>query len=413
MTSGLPHKEPHFSDEVFIARYFKALDRFDIRFATTMWVYDNVRAGAEVLHIGCGAGKLGLLKRKDVTLTGVDTSEEFAQMARRNGYDAAFQADPASLPFADATFDYVVSFGALNFLSELEEASLLVEMKRVLRPGGVNLHSIECNETVTGADQTTRFLKVFKHVATEPYPAFCLSAEDVLNADEEQPTRVEEDFLEYVRGLSFKERRAFDLAMGYVFSKLSDVKVSLPGGTPQILLKASDAQPGPFYGEHRDRRGLFSFNGTGKTRNGLCLDRSSQARFDEGWFAPTLLPPVARWMGKQGRIRFQADSVSNITLDLTTQLSDLQQKPLELEISLNGAKLCAFTLYKNGWLPLSISVPEPLGSQSNAFELELRADRTAQLRDDDREVSVAVCNIEVRGGGRRPEVGGQKSEAEI
>ena len=59
------------SDEVLDARYFKALDRFDIRFARTMWVYDNVRAGSHVLDLGCGAGMLALLKRKGVTLTGV------------------------------------------------------------------------------------------------------------------------------------------------------------------------------------------------------------------------------------------------------------------------------------------------------------------------------------------------------
>ncbi len=44
------------SDEVLDARYFKTLDRFDIRFARTMWVYDNVRAGSHVLDLGCGAG---------------------------------------------------------------------------------------------------------------------------------------------------------------------------------------------------------------------------------------------------------------------------------------------------------------------------------------------------------------------
>src|ERR1700692_121287 len=66
------------SDEGLDARYFKALDRFDIRFARTMWVYDNVRAGSEVLHLGCGAGMLALLKRKGITLTGVDVSHEFA-----------------------------------------------------------------------------------------------------------------------------------------------------------------------------------------------------------------------------------------------------------------------------------------------------------------------------------------------
>ena len=64
------------SDEVLDARYFKALDRFDIRFARTMWIYDNVRAGSSVLDLGCGAGMLALLKRKGVTLTGVDLSPE-------------------------------------------------------------------------------------------------------------------------------------------------------------------------------------------------------------------------------------------------------------------------------------------------------------------------------------------------
>ncbi|HKP47859.1 MAG TPA: hypothetical protein VJT50_14760, partial [Pyrinomonadaceae bacterium] len=60
------------SDEVLDHRYFKALDRFDIRFARTMWVYDNVAARSSVLDLGCGAGLLALLKRKGITLTGAD-----------------------------------------------------------------------------------------------------------------------------------------------------------------------------------------------------------------------------------------------------------------------------------------------------------------------------------------------------
>src|SRR2546425_11053154 len=90
------------SDEVLDARYFKALDRFDIRFARTMWVYDNVRAGSDVLHLGCGPGMLALLKRKRVMLAGIDTSSDSALAARRNGYDASFQTDLSSLPFPDA-----------------------------------------------------------------------------------------------------------------------------------------------------------------------------------------------------------------------------------------------------------------------------------------------------------------------
>ena len=44
--------------------------------------------------------RLALLKRKGVKLTGVDLSDECAVAARRNGYDATFSAELASLPFA-------------------------------------------------------------------------------------------------------------------------------------------------------------------------------------------------------------------------------------------------------------------------------------------------------------------------
>src|SRR6266704_4377986 len=89
------------SDEVLDARYFKPLDRFDMRFARTMWVYDNVRAGSDVLDLGCGAGILALLKRKHVSLTGVDVSAACVLAARRNGYDTAAAAKLSHLPFAD------------------------------------------------------------------------------------------------------------------------------------------------------------------------------------------------------------------------------------------------------------------------------------------------------------------------
>src|SRR3954466_14445622 len=96
------------SDEVLDARYFKPLDRFDIRFARTMWIYDNVRAGTSVLDLGCGAGMLAILKRKGLTLTGVDLSAECSLASRRNGYDFTMATRLSHLPFPDDSFDYVV-----------------------------------------------------------------------------------------------------------------------------------------------------------------------------------------------------------------------------------------------------------------------------------------------------------------
>ena len=103
---------------VLEASYFDALFRFDINFARTMWIYDNVRRGSSVLDLGCGEGVLALLKRKDVYLAGLDLSPELVDLARRNGYDTTCVGHLTELPFADASFDYVVSldvFGHVDF----------------------------------------------------------------------------------------------------------------------------------------------------------------------------------------------------------------------------------------------------------------------------------------------------------
>src|SRR5437762_3129051 len=162
------------SDEVLDARYFKPLDRFDMRFARTMWVYDNVRAGSTVLDLGCGAGMLALLKRKQVVLTGVDLSAECSLAARRNGYDATFTAKLSQLPFPDQSFDYVVSLDVLGHVGFEEKDQVLAEIKRVLRPGGVTMHGIECTDRATqkhykemAPDELRRFIEVDGHVGLE------------------------------------------------------------------------------------------------------------------------------------------------------------------------------------------------------------------------------------------------------
>ena len=415
------------SDEVLDSRYFKALDRFDIRFARTMWVYDNVRADSTVLELGCGAGILALLKRKGVTLTGVDLSDECALAARRNGYDETFRAELSQLPFAAASFDYVVSLDVLGHVEAADKDAVLAEVKRVLRPGGVTLHGIECTDHAAQksydemtAEELRRFIEVdghvglaeeqehaarfgkfFAHVAWEPRYALCLSSEEFLKQADKYGLGFEDDFLEYLRGLSFKERRAFDLAMGYVFGKISDLNIQLPKNGLYVLLKASETPLGPFYNEHRDRRALFS-SAPNPEAPFVCLDRSSDAKFDDGWYEPNMLPPIARWMSARGRVNFSAAGLNEIRLDITTHMPDLNKRPLGIELLLNGNRLCVFSLFRYGWLDLRILVPESLtAAASGKFELEIRADRTWQPRPtndetrDDRELSIAVCNIEV------------------
>src|SRR5436190_5860833 len=249
------------SDEVLDPRYFNPLDRFDMRFARTMWVYDNVRSGSAVLDLGCGAGMLALLKRKQVSLVGVDLSSECALAARRNGYDATFIASLSQLPFPDDSFDYVVSLDVLGHVAFEDKDAVLSEIKRVLRPGGVTMHGIECTD-VNGRrrfeemtevelrrfveidghvgleeeqEHGERFQQLFAHVAWEPRYALCLSSEEFIKQSDKYGLPFEDDFIEYLRDLSFKERRAFDMAMGYVFGKVSDLHISLPKSGLYVL----------------------------------------------------------------------------------------------------------------------------------------------------------------------------------
>lgn len=418
---------------VLDARYFDALDRFDIRYARTMWVYDNVRQNSSLLDLGCGEGLLALLKRKDISLTGVDLSAELLATARRNGYDAACVARLNALPFPDSSFDYVASLDVMGHVSFAEKDVVLGEIKRVLRPGGVTLHGIECLDrdlhqdydsmdeeklrrfvNIDGhigledeGEHTARFRRHFAHVQTEPRYSLCLSSEEFIKQADEYGAPFEADFIAYLRGLSFNERRAFDVAMGYVFGRISDLGITLPKSGLYMFLKASDVPLGPFYNEHRDgRRSTLFPHSTGEiaASKAYCLDRHSRADFDSGWHGANYLPPVARWMGARARVRFEAASLSKIRLDLTTHMPDLRARPLALEFRLSGVCICAISLFDYGWLELGIDVSAAVvraAEVNNVFELEIIANRTWQPSlasagsGDDRQLSIAVCNIEV------------------
>lgn len=412
------------SDETLDARYFRALDRFDIRFARTMWVYDNVRPGSTVLDLGCGAGMLALLKRKGVTLAGVDLSVECAHAARRNGYDLTFSAQLTRLPFEDATFDYVVSLDVLGHIDFDDKDQVLGEIKRVLRPDGVTMHGIESidREVQKPYDKMTpeelrhfveidghvgleeehehaeRFGRFFKNVAWEPRYALCLSSEEFLKQADHYGLTFEEDFLDYLRSLNFKERRAFDMAMGYVFGKISDLNIHLPPEGLYVLLKASDAPLESFYNAHRDRHGLLSSLADNMDQV-RCLDRNNNAFFDDGWYEPDIIPPVARWMSKRGKVSFKATTLTQLSFDLTSHIPDLRERPLGIKVSLNGVRLCAFSLFAHSWLNVRVPVPKDLANAED-FVLEIDTDRTWQPRPaeeprDDRELSIAACNFEI------------------
>ena len=95
-----------------------------------------VQPGDRVLDACCGTGDLAVAAQEvGGTVTGLDFSERMLERARRkSGQVEWVQGDALALPFSDGSFDAAtVGFGVRN-LNELGGG--LVELRRVLRPGG-------------------------------------------------------------------------------------------------------------------------------------------------------------------------------------------------------------------------------------------------------------------------------------
>ncbi len=90
------------------------------------------RRFADALDLGCGAGQLAAsLRARGLAVAAADPGALFA--ARAGGV----QCDEDRLPFADASFDLVVSAGALDSVNDLPGALVLI--RRALRPDGLFL----------------------------------------------------------------------------------------------------------------------------------------------------------------------------------------------------------------------------------------------------------------------------------
>lgn len=99
----------------------------------------RIASGQHVLDVACGTGALTIAAAERAGSSGVviglDVNDEMLAVARRKRTAIEWKSGRAeALPFADASFDRVVSqFGFMFFE---DRAAALREMMRVLRPGG-------------------------------------------------------------------------------------------------------------------------------------------------------------------------------------------------------------------------------------------------------------------------------------
>jgi SAM-dependent methyltransferase len=100
----------------------------------------NLKPGMRVLDVACGTGNLTLpAARLGAIVTGVDIAPNLLEQARataqREGLAIQFdEGDAESLPYADASFDAVITMFGAMFAPRPELTA--AELKRVCRPGG-------------------------------------------------------------------------------------------------------------------------------------------------------------------------------------------------------------------------------------------------------------------------------------
>lgn len=122
------------------AQYEQVMGRWSRRMAPLLVDFAQIDAAREVLDLGCGTGSLlfELARTPGRTrVAGLDPAAIYVDAVRARITDPRIDVtlgDARALPFADASFDAVLSQLVLQFIPETDQA--LREAKRVTRPGG-------------------------------------------------------------------------------------------------------------------------------------------------------------------------------------------------------------------------------------------------------------------------------------
>jgi ubiquinone/menaquinone biosynthesis C-methylase UbiE len=121
--------------------------------------FDVKRPVERVLDLGCGNGRHAIyFARQGFKASGIDVSEQAIEWAKdwanREGLEIDFRTgNIEALPFADKTFDVVVSHGVLDHVHMETARQAATEVHRVLKPKGLfycDLRSTEDYEYGTG-----------------------------------------------------------------------------------------------------------------------------------------------------------------------------------------------------------------------------------------------------------------------
>ncbi len=121
--------------------YELSMGRWSRRLAEQFLDFAGSTDGEKVLDVGCGTGSLSFTlaaRAPDSTINGIDFSQAYVDFAKRRNTQAKLSfetGDACAMPYADKSFDRVLSLLVLHYVREPKKA--IAEMRRVARPGAI------------------------------------------------------------------------------------------------------------------------------------------------------------------------------------------------------------------------------------------------------------------------------------
>jgi SAM-dependent methyltransferase len=124
--------------------------RHELRERLLLELFLSASPGRRVLNAGAGQGTFStLLAERGFDVTSVDESAAAVEVLRERLSGPVEQADVADLPFEDDSFDAAVLGEVLEHLDD--DGAALLEVHRVLRPGGAVAISVPAGPERFGA----------------------------------------------------------------------------------------------------------------------------------------------------------------------------------------------------------------------------------------------------------------------
>jgi ubiquinone/menaquinone biosynthesis C-methylase UbiE len=129
-------------------------DLFDVAFASRPFLFDLARSGISVVGIDVSGEVVANAKRR----------------AEQHGFDAGcyLRCDVRGIPLREGSIDLIVSDSTLDhFATEMDIVAALRELRRVLRPGGVLILTIDNESNLTYPPYT--IMRLWMRLGLAPY----------------------------------------------------------------------------------------------------------------------------------------------------------------------------------------------------------------------------------------------------